>query len=35
MSLGVIRALLACQISPTDSLKVNDDVSYLEVPLFL
>lgn len=31
---AVEKPLLACQIPPTDSLKVNDDVSDLQVPLF-
>lgn len=29
------KALLACQIPSTDGLEVNDDVSDLQVPLFL
>lgn len=30
----VEKPLLACQIPPTDSLEVNDDISDLQVPLF-
>lgn len=32
---AVEQPLLACQISPTDGLEVNDDVGDLQVPLFL
>lgn len=29
------KPLLACEISPTDGLEVNDNVSDLQIPLFL
>ena len=30
-----VKPLLACKVSPTDGLEVNDNVSDLQIPLFL